>query len=81
MLVKHVIKSADGCTIAVLTIRNRVPVIGEKVDSSLPYELEQLLLVSVLTAERREATEQDVEDDPQSPHVHRQTITCWGEKL
>lgn len=42
-------------------------------------QLEELLLVSVPTAERGEAAQQDVEDDTQSPDVHFNTVTCREE--
>lgn len=46
---------------------------------SLFDQLEELLLVSIPTAEWGETTQQDVEDDAQSPHVHFNAITCRNE--
>lgn len=43
---------------------------------SLFDQLEELLLVSIPTPEWGETTQQDVEDDTQSPHVHFDSITC-----
>lgn len=43
---------------------------------SLFDQLEELLLVSIPTAKWGETTQQDVEDDTQSPHVHFNAITC-----
>ena len=45
---------------------------------SLSDQLEQCFLVSVTTPEWRESTEKDVEDDTQSPDIHREAIT-WSE--
>lgn len=40
-------------------------------------DLEQLFLVPIPTAKGGEPTQQDVEDHAQSPHIYRDTVTCW----
>lgn len=58
------------------TFGDMIPKRGGEVEAALFYELEQLLLVPVAAAERREPTEQNVENNPQRPHVHRNTVSC-----
>jgi hypothetical protein len=58
-----------------LTIRDVVPVRGKELKVAQLNDVKELILVPVWAAERREATQEYVEDHTCSPHVHLQAIT------
>ena len=59
-----------------LTFRVVVPVRTEELEISFFDDPEEFALLAIRTAERREATEQDVEDHSERPHVYLQAVTC-----
>lgn len=57
-----------------LTCRDIVPVWGKELIVTQLYDLEQLLLVTVLAAKRGKTAEQNVKDHTSCPHIYFQPI-------